>query len=142
MPSLQYTQNREFFQLSATAQPDATCKHSALKPTHNALRTQAWSPSPCSHTIPRDRASEFISIHSKSLLDYCSPITPSPQYTQNRFMIVFDFNINISTLQTCICISTLLTTDSDPLHREDQDYLVIDPLRDLSHGLQVLWKLL
>ena len=28
--------------------------------THNALHTQAWSPSPCSHTIPRDRASEFI----------------------------------------------------------------------------------
>ena len=29
-------------------------------PTHNALHTQAWSPSPCSHTIPRDHASEFI----------------------------------------------------------------------------------
>ncbi len=27
---------------------------------NNALHTQAWSPSSCSHTIPRDRASEFI----------------------------------------------------------------------------------
>jgi len=44
-----------------TAQPDATCKsYIALTLTHNALHTQAWSPSPCSHTIPRDRASEFI----------------------------------------------------------------------------------
>jgi len=31
--------------------------------THNASHTQAWSPSPCSHTIPRDRASEFIVNH-------------------------------------------------------------------------------
>ncbi len=33
----------------------------APKLTHNALRTQAWSQSSCSHTIPRDRASDFIS---------------------------------------------------------------------------------
>ena len=39
--------------------PANKCKNFALKPTHNALHTQAWSPSPCSHTIPRDRASEF-----------------------------------------------------------------------------------
>ncbi len=39
-------------------------------------------------------------------------------------------------------ISTLLTTDSDPPRRKDQDYLVIIILRDLSRGLQVLWKLL
>lgn len=32
----------------------------ALKQTHNALHTQAWSPSPCSNMIPCDRASEFI----------------------------------------------------------------------------------
>ena len=39
---------------------------------HNALHTQAWSPSPCSHTIPRDRASEFIldsSLHPQHALD-------------------------------------------------------------------------
>ncbi len=47
-------------QLSATAQPDAACNNFALKLTHNASHTQAWSPSPCSHTIPSDRASEFI----------------------------------------------------------------------------------
>ena len=35
-------------------------KITALKPTHNALHTQAWSPSPCSHTIPRDCAIEYI----------------------------------------------------------------------------------
>ena len=48
-------------QQNANSQPDATCKeYFALKLTHNALHTQAWSPSPCSHTIPRDRASDFI----------------------------------------------------------------------------------
>ena len=36
----------------------------------------------------------------------------------------------------------MLTTDSDPLHRKDEDYLVIDTLRDGSRGLHVLWKLL
>jgi hypothetical protein len=40
----------------------------APKLTHNALHTQAWSPSSCSHTIPRDRASEFISYLQPKIL--------------------------------------------------------------------------
>ena len=32
----------------------------ALQLAYNALHTQAWSPSSCSHMIPRGRASEFI----------------------------------------------------------------------------------
>ena len=39
--------------------PDATCKNT-LHRDINALHTQAWFSSSCSHTIPRDRASEFI----------------------------------------------------------------------------------
>ncbi len=56
--------SQRIFQLSAAAQPDATCKYFALKLVHNAMHTQAWSRSPCLHTIPRDRASEFILIQT------------------------------------------------------------------------------
>ena len=60
---LEAYQPAKFFQLSTTAQPDATCNNLAPRPTQNASHTQAWSPSPCSHTRPRDHASDFI-LHS------------------------------------------------------------------------------
>ena len=40
--------SQQNFQLSATAQPDATCNNFTPNPTHNASHTQAWSPSPVS----------------------------------------------------------------------------------------------
>ena len=73
----------EISQLSATAQPDAICNNFAPEPTHNALHTQAWSPSPCSHTIPRDHASEFVL--SKSFLTAQAPLLEDSFSRQQAF---------------------------------------------------------
>jgi len=45
----------------------AVASHTMLHRNNNASHTQVWSPSSCSNTIPRDRASEFILSHTTLL---------------------------------------------------------------------------